>query len=546
MRETTNGLQTIETPAVSTQPYPTSAGPPAFPPREDTRGFFRHIGSGLPTVAVLAVLAALAWWGHEMGWQVPKFSALTGGGPHKQEPWCGEHGVPESICVECNPDLLPKGKQHGWCKVHGVPECPFEHPEVAQLAYAPTIGAADLARARRALDFAPRPENNSKCKLHLRRIQFASKETFEKAGIDVDPVGEEPMVEYVSGNGEITYDQTRIARLSSRASGTVWWVAKQVGDPVKRGEIVALIEAPALGQAKAEFMQAFVQVDLKAKTLESQRAAAGAIPDRILRETEASLNEAKIRLLTAQQALVNLGLPIRTEEVKDLSPEGLAQRLQFLGLPESFRSDLDPRSTTANLLPLVAPLDGVVTAREVVAGEVVDTAKVIFVVADVSQMWLTLNLRLEDTKKVQLGQPVRFHTDSSADEISGTVAWMSTAVDEKTRTVKIRANLGNPQCRLRANTFGTGRIILRDEKSVVVVPNDAVHWEGDCFVVFVRDKRFLEDGAPKVFHTRSVRVGAKDDKFTEIIAGVLPGEVVASRGSGTLRSELLKNNLGEG
>jgi cobalt-zinc-cadmium efflux system membrane fusion protein len=64
--------------------------------------------------------------------------------------------------------------------------------------------------------------------------------------------------------------------------------------------------------------------------------------------------------------------------------------------------------------------------------------------------------------------------------------------------------------------------------------------------VFVRDKNFLHEGAPKVFHVRKVRPGARDDKYTEIIAGVLPGEVVATKGSGTLRGELLKNNLGEG
>ena len=52
--------------------------------------------------------------------------------------------------------------------------------------------------------------------------------------------------------------------------------------------------------------------------------------------------------------------------------------------------------------------------------------------------------------------------------------------------------------------------------------------------------------SPKVFHVRTVRLGAKNEKFTEIIAGVLPGEVVATKGSDVLRAELLKNNLGEG
>jgi membrane fusion protein, heavy metal efflux system len=64
--------------------------------------------------------------------------------------------------------------------------------------------------------------------------------------------------------------------------------------------------------------------------------------------------------------------------------------------------------------------------------------------------------------------------------------------------------------------------------------------------VFVRDKDFQKPDAPKVFHTRSVRVGAKDETNTEIVAGVLPGELVAVKNSGVLRAELLRGNLGEG
>jgi hypothetical protein len=66
-------------------------------------------------------------------------------------------------------------------------------------------------------------------------------------------------------------------------------------------------------------------------------------------------------------------------------------------------------------------------------------------------------------------------------------------------------------------------------------------------VVFVRDKGyFAKPDSPKVFHIRTVRLGARSDKTTEIIVGVLPGEVVATKGSDVLRAELLKNNLGEG
>lgn len=508
-------------------------------------GLIGRLLRGLPTALVVAGLAGAAYWGHRTGWTLPKFSALTGAAAEPDD-WCAAHGVPESICVECRQGLMAPEPDFGWCKVHGVPNCPWEHPEVAQVEGRLAVAPADRQRAERALAFAPRTENNSKCKLHQRRIQFASAEAVEKAGIEVEPVERGAVIEAVTANGEVTYDQTRVARLSARAPGTVWRVYKQAGDPVAAGEVLALVDAAEVGRAKSEFLQALTQADLKARTLDGLRAAYGAVAERTVREAEAALREAEIHVATAEQALVNLGLPVRAEEIRGMPAQELTLRLRFLGLPDPLVAGLDPRATTGNLLPILSPLSGVVLGREVVAGEVVDTARPLLVVGDTSRMWLTLNVRLEDARKVKVGQPVRFRPSASDEDVTGIVAWVGTAADEKTRTLKVRADLANTDGRLAANTFGTGHVILREEDAAVVVPNEAVQWEGDCSVVFVRDKNFLKDGAPKVFHTRKIQPGARDDTHTEVIAGLLPGEVVVTRGSGTLRGELLKNNLGEG
>jgi cobalt-zinc-cadmium efflux system membrane fusion protein len=315
---------------------------------------------------------------------------------------------------------------------------------------------------------------------------------------------------------------------------------------VRRGEVLALVDAAEVGKSKAEFLQAITQFRLRGKTLDKLRSAGMSVAERRVREAESAFHEAEIRLLGSQHALINLGLPVDAESVNDLTENQIAARIQFLGVPDPLLPSLDPKTTTANVLPVKAPLDGIVVTREVVTGEVVDTAKALFVVADPRQMWLILSLRQEDTKKLAIGQPVHFRTDGTAEQAQAAVTWISPNVDEKKRTVKVRANLANPAGRLRASTFGMGQIILREEKNAIVVPNEAVHWEGDCFTAFVRDKNFLDKDAPKVFHVRKVRIGTKDAQNTEIIAGVLPGELVATKGSGTLRAELLKNNLGEG
>ena len=262
------------------------------------------------------------------------------------------------------------------------------------------------------------------------------------------------------------------------------------------------MESAEVGRAKAEFLQALVQVQLRARNQESylRGSASGSIPERQLREAETALREARIRLATAEQGLINLGLPVESDALRDVPENQLTSRIQFLGLPDELARSL-PRQTTGNLLPIKAPLDGVVVGREVVAGEVVDPTRTLFVVADTSRMWLTLDVRSEDAPSIRLDQAVRFQPEGSKVEVSGQIAWISTEVDHKTRALKVRVVLPNSDGQLRANTFGSGRIILREEPAAVVVPNEAIHWEGDCYIVFVRDRNFLKEGSPKVFHT---------------------------------------------
>lgn len=504
----------------------------------------------LPTVAVVATLAGLAVWGHSTDWTIPKFSALLGKQAAEEADWCEEHNVPESECIECDKSLAPAKKDYGWCKVHGVAQCPLEHPDVAQVNSPPDVSSDDLERAGRALALRPRAENNSLCKLHTRRIQFASAESVEKAGIDIAVVRRHPVIEAVVANGEVIYDETHAAHLASRVAGTVWRTEKQVGDHVRKGDVLALIDAAEVGKAKAELLQSISQVRLKSINLDRLKplAADGSVPGRQFREAEAALQEAHIRLRGAQQSLVNLGFSVRAEQFADLSTDQIADRIQFLGLPSDTVTGFDSDSTSSNLFPLRAPLEGVVVARNVVAGEVVDTASTIFSVADVRRMWLMLNVRQDDAKYLSLGQTVLFRPSDSGNEadIEGALAWISTEADDQTRTVKVRVDLPNADGRLRANTFGSGRIILREEPRAIVVPREAVHWDGDCNVVFVRDKNFLHKGAPKFFHVRKVRLGVPQGDKIEIIAGLVPGEVIAGKNSVVLEAQLLKNELGAG
>lgn len=502
----------------------------------------------LPTLALLAALGGVAWWGHHSGWALPSFSEVTGHAADVPDDWCEEHGVPESMCVECNPDDYPPRELHGWCKIHGIHECPLHHPDVAELKETPEIEQRDIDRAERALNLKPRAENNFACNNPGRRIQFATKEAATKAGVDVEPVLRKPIVESVRATGEIRYDETRLARLAAKAGGSVWRVEKQLGDKVEKGELLALIDAADVGRAKAELQQALADWQFSTATVERLQplANSGGVAKSRLLDAEIAVRTAWIRVRKAHQSLVNLGLPLPLQQVRQLTEQQLAASVQFLGLPRDVSNRLDAATTTSNLLPVMASQSGIVVARDIVAGEVIDTQKVLFTVADTSRMWMLLNIPLEEAGLVTPGQSVEFIPDGFNDSVAGTIDWKSTSADQKTRTVSVRAALPNPDGHLLNETFGSGNVVLRSEPDAIVIPNEALQWDGSCHVVFVRDKAWFRKESPKLFHTRSVRPGAKTVDHTEIIAGVLPGEVVATIGSDVLRAQLLKNNLGAG
>ena len=158
-----------------------------------------------------------------------------------------------------------------------------------------------------------------------------------------------------------------------------------------KGDVLALIDAADVGRLKSEFLQAVSQFRLKEDNVERLRPLAGtAIPGESFLKSQTEAEAARIQLHRAQQALVNLGLPVDADEFANLSSDEIAKRIQFLGLPaELCRAGLDAQVTTSNLLPLRSSLDGVVVDRKAVEGEVVDSKSTLFDVADTSRLWLT-------------------------------------------------------------------------------------------------------------------------------------------------------------
>ncbi|WP_235034169.1 efflux RND transporter periplasmic adaptor subunit [Roseiconus lacunae] len=506
------------------------------------------IGAAGPTLVLLG-FAAVFYFGHKNEWRVPKFASVIGTATTESDDWCSDHSVPASICVQCNPELMPPNEDFGWCSKHGVHNCVLDHPELAERKTLPSQEQLqeDQRQAQSSLAMGVRKENNSRCTLYQSRIQFASVESVRQAGVDIGLVERDRVIEAVSGNGEIVYDPTRKATIAARVPGSVWAVEKNIGDVVRQGELLALIDATAVGKIKSELLRALAEKALQAKNVARLKDARGAVAGARIIEAEAALAKARADVLNAEQAIRNLGLPIDADNLRGLSEDQAIDNLRLLGIPQTYLANIDELAASTNLLPVVAPISGTVVDRSVSLGEVVDPSMQLFEIADTSQMWLRLSLPLETIDQLSIGQQIRFSPDGSSRIIEGRLDWISTGADQHTRMIDVRAILDNQDGRLRDRTFGTGKVILRDANDAIVVPSEATHWEGCCNVVFVRDKDyFASPDSPKVFHVRSVRLGATYQGKTEVIAGVLPGEVIAVEGSDVLRAQLLKNGLGAG
>jgi len=380
-------------------------------------------------------------------------------------------------------------------------------------------------------------------------VRFKSKEAMERTGIELVPVEERPMVSELVASGVVHYDQRHIAQLSARVPGSVWRVEKHLGDTVRKGEVLLVIESRDVGRFKADFLNALVSHEARKEQLAILEEVQGAVMGRQLREAKAGLREARNHLTIAEQALVNLGLNVSITEYEPLSDDARAARIRTVGLPESLLKTIDPEGITSNLLPLYAPFDGIVIGRDAVVGEVIDPAAPIFEVADVSTMWVVLNISKEDAGRVALGQRLRFRPDGSTDEYESRVAWISTEVNEETRTLEVRAEIpvsaaviGPTPTSLRANTFGNGRIEVDRRGTALVVPRSSVQWDGSRWVVFV-------PAGEDAFAARPVSPGVQQGDYVEIVgdfAGDMRPTHVVGAGSHVLKSQILLERMEAG
>lgn len=391
-----------------------------------------------------------------------------------------------------------KSKEAAFCKEHGVPEaeCTICHPELA----------------------GGTPAVPGVCETEKVKIRFASPAVSEDVGIELAEAKAQPMEETVTANGRVAFDATRTARIASRIPGVIREIRKGLGDDVEAGEVLFVVDSVELGEAQSAFLQAGSAAELALKGVTRERALSekSATSQKELLSAEAEHQAAQAALSRAADRLRNLGLS--QEEIDRLGKE----------------------RKVSSVLPVTAPFPGTVVERSGTVGELADPGKPLLTVADLSRVWVLLDLFEKQVGKVEVGQEAVFTADAYPDRpFRGILAWISAQVDPETRTVPARMEVKNAKRLLKANLFGKAVITLRKEEAALAVPKAAVQWEGCHHVVFVP----TGEGQ---YQTRKVELGCERAGDYEITAGLLLGEKVVTTGSFLLKTEILKGSIGAG
>lgn len=339
-------------------------------------------------------------------------------------------------------------------------------------------------------------------------------EGIEAAGIRVAAVGGGTLVSRAAVPGVLSASQDRQARVTARLGGIVAEVRKTLGDEVRTGDVLAVLESREVADAKGEFLAATRAAALAETTLARET--------RLWRQRISAEQEFLQARTAAEEARIKVDL-------------GRA-RLAALGLTDAEIGALARQpAATLRRLELRAPLAGRVTARNAVLGASVAADAEVFSVADLSVLWVELTIPPRDLPLSRQGQTIMITGEGDA-RAEGKIIFLSPVLDPETRSARAVAEIPNAEGNWRAGGFATAHLATAEQAVDVLVPRDAVQEVEGKKVVFVRN----EEG----FELREVETGREDAQSYEIIFGLDAGTEIAVGNAFVLRAELSKSEAG--
>ncbi|WP_265942193.1 efflux RND transporter periplasmic adaptor subunit [Dechloromonas sp. A34] len=381
-------------------------------------------------------------------------------------------------------------------------------------AYKSTV--ADKAEEERSSKDAPGGQKDEHGEAESLKLK---PEEIQAAGIKIEDLAEQVVSEQLTLTATIRPNQDRITHVAPRVPGRVVKVNANLGDQVKAGQTLAVLDSLEVGEAHSAYLQAATQ------------------------HTVAKADFERAEKLHADQIIAakdHLRAHGEFEKAK-AALAAAADRLRMLGVTPAPAAEGKAVST----FPLTTPFAGTVIEKHAILGELAQPDKQLFIVADLSTLWIEANLFEKDIGRVMPGAAAAVTVAAYPEEIfPGRLTYIAASVDKETRTVQARVEVANPDGRLKPEMFATAAITTNGtggkggQVKALLLPEEAVVLMQGQPTVFIE-----EHGA---FEPRAVELGDKLRGRVVVKNGLAAGDKVVTAGTYALKARVMKSQLGEG
>lgn len=355
-----------------------------------------------------------------------------------------------------------------------------------------------------------------------------SPEKQKEWGIVVGTATKQDVTSEITLPGVLALNLNKTANISSFVQGKVISLATDLGDRVKKEQVLVTINSPEFVQAQAAFLEARAKLSLSRK--ENERAQI-LFKEKAIEEREFLRREAEFEKLSTEVG--GLGSILHSYGMDHEQTERLVEK------SASMKSDDELCELCNSNLPILSPISGTTIFRDVIVGEHVEPQKTLFTVSGLSILWALLDAYEKDLPFITKQSTVIIKSSLYPEkEFAGKITYISDIIDEKLRTAKIRVEVQNHERLLKPNMYIQGIVENKAaEKKVLAIPEEAIqNLEGEK-IVFI-----LEEA--DIFAVCHVELGERIGNKRLITKGLEGGEKIVIKGAFTLKAELIKASFG--
>ena len=346
-------------------------------------------------------------------------------------------------------------------------------------------------------------------------ITFA--EAKNLGALTVEPAAVRELTWQISVPGTVRSDAYRLVHVTPLVSGRLVKVLGLLGNSVKQGESLAVLDSRELGLAQADYLTALSEIWVAKQAYERAKTL---IEDKVIAPSEFQRREG---LYKAAKTKVQIG----------------ADKLRILGMDREAITRLQSDQTIHTTTIIRSPMQGVITKRHATIGEIAGPDSTLFVVTDLTTVWTIASLPEKELRFVSTGTSVTVSVSAYPDrEFTGTVTYISDEIDPATRTVSVRAEVPNSDRALKPEMFARMQIDAAEPRRILAIPKEAIFLLDNASVVFIK--------GVSGYMPRQVQASHTHGNWVEIHDGLTAGEEVVVSGGFSLKALLQKEAMGEG